>query len=101
VLTVIGSWGGLVPLDWMMRGLRRNRSPRFKGKGALAALRGEQTLAELAEQFDVRPNQITLWKHYPFKMELSARTEGAEEIRQGSSPISRKIMCRRPSGPAE
>ena len=29
---------------------------------ALAAIRGDRTLAQLAEQFDVHPNQITLWK---------------------------------------
>jgi transposase-like protein len=29
---------------------------------ALAAIKGEKTLAELAQQFDVRPNQITQWK---------------------------------------
>ena len=42
----------------MTRRPRRNHSPAFKAKGALAAIRGKQPLAELARQFDVRPNQI-------------------------------------------
>ena len=29
---------------------------------ALAAIKGDRTLAQLAEQFDVHPNQITSWK---------------------------------------
>ena len=41
---------------------RRNHSPAFKAKVALAALKGEKTLAELAQQFDVHPNQVTQWK---------------------------------------
>jgi len=41
---------------------RRNHSPAFKAKVALAALKGEKTLTELAQQFDVHPNQVTQWK---------------------------------------
>ena len=46
----------------MTRRPRRNHSPAFKAKVALAAVKGEKTLAELAQQFDVHPNQITSWK---------------------------------------
>ena len=46
----------------MSRRVRRNHTPGFKAKVALAAIKGDRTLAQLAEQFDVHPNQITTWK---------------------------------------
>ena len=46
----------------MSRRPRRNHTPAFKAKVALAAVKGEMTLAQLAEHFDVHPNQITTWK---------------------------------------
>lgn len=45
-----------------MKRPRRNHSSTFKAKVALAALKGDQTLAQLAERFDVHPQQITQWK---------------------------------------
>ena len=46
----------------MTRRARRNHTPAFKAKVALAAIKGEMTLTQLAEHFDVHPNQITAWK---------------------------------------
>ena len=46
----------------MKRRARRNHTPAFKAKVALAALKNDRTMAQLAEQFDVHPNQIATWK---------------------------------------
>jgi transposase len=46
----------------MQRRPRRNHTPAFKAKVALAAIKGDRTLAQLAELFDVHPNQITAWR---------------------------------------
>ncbi len=45
-----------------MRRARRNHTATFKAKVAIAARKGDETLAVLAEKFDVHPNQITQWK---------------------------------------
>jgi len=46
----------------MTKRTRRNHTPAFKAKVALAAVKGDKTPAELAQQFDVHPNQITTWR---------------------------------------
>ena len=46
----------------MTRRPRRNHSPAFKAKVALAALKGDSTMSELATQFGLNPNQIKQWK---------------------------------------
>lgn len=46
----------------MSRRALRTHTLACKAKIALAAIKGEMTLAQLAEHFDVHPNQITQWK---------------------------------------
>src|SRR4029077_2089097 len=48
--------------ETMSRRPRRNHTPAFKAKVALVTIKGDRTLAQLAEQFDVHPNRITSWK---------------------------------------
>jgi transposase-like protein len=61
----------------MTRRARRTHSSVFKAKVALAAIKGEKTLAELAQFYDVHPNQITAWK--------AQLVEGAAEVFSGDA----------------
>ena len=63
-----------------MKSTRRNHGATFKAQVALAAVKGDKTLAELAEQFRVHPTQITDWKQH-----LLAR---AGDVCGGAKPTS-------------
>lgn len=63
-----------------MKRPRRNHGATFKAQVALAAIKGDKTLAELVEQFSVHPTQITEWKQ-----QLLAR---AADVFGGATPPS-------------
>ena len=68
----------------MTRRPRRNHSPAFKAKVALEAVNGEKTLAELAQQFDVHPNQVTSGKAQ--LLEGAAGVCGTDARSEASAP---------------
>jgi len=41
---------------------RRTHSPEFKAKVALAAIKGDETLGELARRYQINANLIVKWK---------------------------------------
>ena len=69
---------------------RLNHSPTFKAKVALAALKGDKTLAELAQQFDVHANQIKKWKDQ--LLEGASGVFGAEPAAQAAPPVDVKTL---------
>lgn len=68
----------------MTKRSRRNHSPVFKAKAALEALKGQQTVIEIAERFDVHPNQVTQWKAQ--LSERAAAVFGGENGAKSSQP---------------
>ena len=64
----------------MTKRTRRNHSPAFKAKVALAALKAEKTLGELAQQYDVHVNQITQWKNQLLEGAVGVFDHGKPEV---------------------
>jgi transposase-like protein len=73
----------------MSRRPRRNHSAAFKAKVALAAIRGDKTLAELASQYDVHPNQITEWKA---RLLARAAEVFGTEAAPSAPPVDLKVL---------
>jgi transposase len=76
--------------ETMMRRARRNHTPGFKAKVALAAIKGEKTLTELAQVFDVHPNQITAWKGQ--LLDGAASVFGSGSTSAEAAPVDLKAL---------
>ncbi|MDB5403727.1 MAG: Transposase [Rhodopila sp.] len=70
----------------MAKRTRGNHSPAFKAKVALAAIKGEKTLAGLAQLHDVHPNQITAWKTQ--LLEAAAGIFGSGSTGKETAPVA-------------
>jgi transposase-like protein len=66
-----------------MRRRRRNHSAAFKANVALAAIKGDHTLVQLAKRYDVHPNQITQGKTELLQRAAEAFATAAEKRERG------------------
>lgn len=66
----------------MARRPRCNHTSAFKSKVALAAIRGEQTLGDLAQQYDVHPNQIKQWRDQLMEGAISVFDQPGKAVKE-------------------
>jgi len=77
-----------------MKRPRRNHSAKFKSRVALSALKGEKTLAELSEQYDVHANQITEWKSRLLKSAEGVFLTKAERRELETGPSMKDLQAK-------
>lgn len=75
----------------MARRQRRNHSSAFKAKVALAAVKGDKTIAELAEQFELHPNLINDWKR---QLQENADTVFGERREKEKEPDIQRMQAK-------
>lgn len=77
-----------------MRRPRRNHTAAFKAKVAMAALKGDKTLVELSQQYDVHANQITQWKTQLQQRAKDMFETAAERAQQQTGPSVKDMQAK-------
>lgn len=75
-----------------MRRPRRNHSPVFKAKVALAALEGTETLGQLAERFDLHAHQIAQWRSQLVRRAAEVFAASEADRRGAPAPVDLKAL---------
>jgi transposase-like protein len=76
-----------------MKRPRRNHTAAYKAKVALAALKGDKTLAELSERFDIHASQIVQWKTQLLDGAMSVFLAPAEK-REAQGPSVKDMQAK-------
>lgn len=74
-----------------MAGTRRRFSAQFKAKVAIEAIKGQRTIAQLAGQYEVHPNQITQWKKQLLEAADQVFSRRQESDRQSQNELTGKL----------
>ncbi len=74
-----------------MKNKRRNHSAQFKAKVALAAAKGDKTIAELASKFEVHPNQVTQWKKRLLESVPDIFSRSRQRVRQKQGELTERL----------
>ena len=66
---------------------RRKHNPAFKAKVALEAVKGEETVAQLAARYQVHPSQIQAWQKLLTAGAAGVFSIGPEQKASGDAPL--------------
>jgi transposase len=77
----------------MMANMRTKRTSEFKAKVALAAIRGDQTVTELASLYKVHPNQITTWKRLAQEQLVTAFDSKRAKSLKADEKLKEELYC--------
>jgi transposase len=76
----------------MIMAKRRHFSRDFRAKVAIEAIRGIKTVAQIADTYEVHPNQVTLWKKQALKALPEAMADGRTKEARDSKPITEEML---------